>query len=142
MLLLDRWLGLADRISRYAIWFGGTLVLISAFVVSVDVLLGRQPDVGPIDVVVCITDASNLERNLYLLSQVLDLELPTVLVLNMWDAAQRIGLQIDVEELRKTARVMALAGGESKTQAIAGALKLGVIDVLVTDKFTAARLTA
>ena len=69
-------------------------------IVSVDVLLGRQPDVGPIDVVVCITDASNLERNLYLLSQVLDLELPTVLVLNMWDAAQRNGLQIDVDELR------------------------------------------
>jgi DNA-binding transcriptional regulator LsrR (DeoR family) len=51
-----------------------------------------------------------------------------------------IGLSL--EELRKTARVMALAGGESKTQAIAGALRLGVIDVLVTDKFTAARLTA
>ena len=49
-----------------------------------------------------------------------------------------IGLTL--EELRKTDRVMALAGGESKTQAIAAALKLGVIDVLVTDKFTAARL--
>lgn len=50
-----------------------------------------------------------------------------------------IGLTL--EELRKTNRVMALAGGESKTKAIEGALKLGVIDVLVTDKFTAARLT-
>jgi DNA-binding transcriptional regulator LsrR (DeoR family) len=49
---------------------------------------------------------------------------------------------VSLEELRKTNRVMALAGGESKTEAIAGALKLGVIDVLVTDKFTAARLTA
>lgn len=49
---------------------------------------------------------------------------------------------ITLEELRRTDRVMALAGGESKTQAIAGALKLGVIDLLVTDKFTAARLTA
>jgi DNA-binding transcriptional regulator LsrR (DeoR family) len=49
---------------------------------------------------------------------------------------------ISLEDLRRTNRVMALAGGESKTQAIAGALKLGVIDVLVTDKFTAARLTA
>jgi len=49
---------------------------------------------------------------------------------------------ISLEDLRKTSRVMALAGGESKTQAIAGALKSGVIDVLVTDKFTAARLTA
>lgn len=49
---------------------------------------------------------------------------------------------ISLEELSKTNRVMALAGGESKTAAIAGALKLGVIDILVTDKFTAARLTA
>ncbi|MFN5997711.1 MAG: sugar-binding transcriptional regulator [Paracoccaceae bacterium] len=49
---------------------------------------------------------------------------------------------ISLEDLSKTDRVMALAGGESKTAAIAGALKLGVIDILVTDKFTAARLTA
>lgn len=49
---------------------------------------------------------------------------------------------ISLEDLKKAERVMALAGGESKTEAIAGALKLGVIDVLVTDKFTAARLTA
>lgn len=49
---------------------------------------------------------------------------------------------ISMEELRKAQRVMALAGGASKTAAIAGALRLGVIDVLVTDKFTAARLTA
>lgn len=49
---------------------------------------------------------------------------------------------ISLEDLRRTDRVMALGGGESKTQAIDGALKLGVIDVFVTDKFTAARLTA
>ncbi|MGL4312148.1 MAG: sugar-binding transcriptional regulator [Paracoccaceae bacterium] len=48
---------------------------------------------------------------------------------------------ISLEQLRKAGRVMALAGGESKTTAIAGALRLGVIDILVTDKFTAARLT-
>ncbi|MCZ0963831.1 sugar-binding transcriptional regulator [Paracoccus benzoatiresistens] len=51
-----------------------------------------------------------------------------------------IGITLD--ELKKAERVMALAGGASKTEAIAGALKLGIIDVLVTDKFTAARLTA
>ena len=49
---------------------------------------------------------------------------------------------ISLEDLKRADRVMALAGGESKTQAIAGALKLGGVDVLVTDKFTAARLTA
>jgi TRAP-type mannitol/chloroaromatic compound transport system permease small subunit len=39
--LLDRWLGLADRLSHYAIWTGGTLVLASAILVSVDVLLRK-----------------------------------------------------------------------------------------------------
>ena len=67
--------------------------------VSVDVLLGRQPDVGQIDAVVCIVDASNLERNLYVFSQVLDLGLPTVLVLNMWDVANERGIQINSAEL-------------------------------------------
>lgn len=41
MILLDRWLGLADRLSRYAIWVGGALVLASAFLVSIDVLLRK-----------------------------------------------------------------------------------------------------
>ena len=50
-----------------------------------------------------------------------------------------IGITLD--DLRKAGRVMALAGGPAKTPAIAGALRLGVIDVLVTDRFTAARLT-
>lgn len=48
---------------------------------------------------------------------------------------------ITLEQLKKADRVIALAGGASKTEAIAGALRLGIIDVLVTDKFTAARLT-
>lgn len=68
--------------------------------VSVEVLLGQQRDVGKIDAVVCITDASNLERNLYVVSQVLDLGLPTVLVLNMWDVAEHRGIVINVGELR------------------------------------------
>ncbi|MDK4741459.1 sugar-binding transcriptional regulator [Rhizobium sp. LEGMi198b] len=49
-----------------------------------------------------------------------------------------IGISLD--ELAKVDRVIALAGGEKKTAAIAGALRIGVIDTLVTDKFTAQRL--
>lgn len=45
-------------------------------------------------------------------------------------------------DLLRIPRVIALAGGASKTQAIMGALRTGAIDVLVTDKFTAARLVA
>lgn len=44
------------------------------------------------------------------------------------------------EDLIRIPRVMALAGGVAKTAAIMGALRTGAIDVLVTDKFTAARL--
>ncbi|MCM2292444.1 sugar-binding transcriptional regulator [Allorhizobium sp. BGMRC 0089] len=49
-----------------------------------------------------------------------------------------IGLPL--EDLSRVERVIALAGGQKKTEAIAGALKTGVIDVLVTDRFTAERL--
>ena len=51
------------------------------------------------DVVVAVTDATNLERNLYLIVQLLELELPTVVVLNMMDIADKQGLKIDVTEL-------------------------------------------
>lgn len=67
--------------------------------VSVDVLLGRQPEVGQIDAVLCIVDAANLERNLFLVSQVLDLRLPAVVVLNMYDVARQRGAEIDVPKL-------------------------------------------
>lgn len=67
--------------------------------VSVDVLLGRQSDVGRPDAVICIVDASNLERNLYLVSQVLDLGDPVVLVLNMSDVAQARGITIEAAKL-------------------------------------------
>src|SRR5258708_31044515 len=63
--------------------------------VAVNVLLGRQAEIGTPDVVVCIVDASNIERNLYLISQVLDLALPTVVVLNMSDVAANRGIEVD-----------------------------------------------
>ncbi|MFO1095130.1 MAG: ferrous iron transport protein B [Planctomycetaceae bacterium] len=69
--------------------------------VTVDVLLGLQPEVGPIDAILCIVDAAHLERNLFLTSQLLELGVPLVLVLNMWDAAQRQGITIDVGQLEQ-----------------------------------------
>lgn len=47
---------------------------------------------------------------------------------------------MSLEELSKVDRVLALAGGPSKTDAIRGALRTGTIDVLITDVFTASRL--
>ena len=68
-------------------------------VIAVDVLLGQQTDVDEPDVVLCIVDASNLERNLYLLSQLLELDRPIVVALNMMDLATAAGLKIDVDRL-------------------------------------------
>jgi len=45
-----------------------------------------------------------------------------------------------LEDLANVDRVIGLAGGQLKTEAIFGALKTGVLDVLITDKFTAQRL--
>ena len=69
--------------------------------VTVDVLLARRQDTPAPDVVLCIVDASNLERNLYLVSQALELELPLVVALNMSDVAQQRGIEIDREQLAK-----------------------------------------
>src|SRR3954468_4911502 len=69
--------------------------------VAVDVLLGRRDDVARCDAVICIVDAGNLERNLYLVSQVLELGLPTVVALNMIDIARDRGLTINVEQLSR-----------------------------------------
>ncbi len=67
--------------------------------VTVDILLGRQAAQQHIDAIICVADAGNLERNLYLLGQILELNLPTILALNMWDSAQASGLCIDVSRL-------------------------------------------
>ena len=69
--------------------------------VAVDVLLRQRDDVAPVQCVLSIVDASNLERNLYLVSQVLALGLPTVVALNMVDIAEARGLQIDVPRLER-----------------------------------------
>lgn len=69
--------------------------------VAVEVLLGLRAEIEPIHAVVCIVDASNLERNLYLVNQVLELNLPTVIALNMLDIAADKGLTIDVPGLRE-----------------------------------------
>ena len=52
------------------------------------------------DVVAVVVDASNIERNLLLFSQVYDLQLPTLLILNMVDLASRKELEVDVDELQ------------------------------------------
>jgi ferrous iron transport protein B len=67
--------------------------------IATDVLLGRVKHTPLPELVICVVDASNLERNLYLISQIIDNHLPVVIALNMMDVAERDGLKIDVKRL-------------------------------------------
>jgi ferrous iron transport protein B len=69
--------------------------------VAVDLLVGRRPEEPTIDMVLCIVDAGNLERNLYLLSQVLEIDLPTVVAVNMLDVAKERGIEVDLTQLQR-----------------------------------------
>lgn len=67
-------------------------------IIVADVLLGQQQgEVNP-DALLVVLDASNIERNLYLCSQLLELGKPTVVVLNMIDIARRRGVTVKQEE--------------------------------------------
>ena len=66
-----------------------------------NVLLGNQPGTKKPDLVVFILDANNFERNLYLALQVIELKIPMLLVLNMWDEMERSGKKIDLEKMKR-----------------------------------------
>jgi len=66
-----------------------------------DVILGRIANMPAPDVIVAVVDATNLERNLYLVTQLLDYERPLVIALTMIDLAERRGIEIDAQALSK-----------------------------------------
>ncbi len=67
--------------------------------IALEVLLGRAPDGWRPDVVVVVADAAHLSRNLFLVSQVLEVGVPVVLALNQMDVAEAQRIEIDVPEL-------------------------------------------
>src|SRR5437763_5127663 len=67
--------------------------------VTVDLLLGRRSEEPRPDVVVSIVDATNLDRHLYLTSQLFDLGEPVVVAVNMIDAAKAQGITVNCDTL-------------------------------------------
>src|SRR3954466_10743744 len=67
--------------------------------ISRDVLLNRLPELPAPSLIVVVVDGSNLQRNLYYATQVIELGHPTVLALNMIDVAEANGQQIDAAKL-------------------------------------------
>ena len=68
--------------------------------VTRDVLFGKQEGEALPDVIVLVVDATNLRLNLRLVLEVLQLQRPTVLALNMMDVARKRGVVIDTEKLQ------------------------------------------
>ncbi len=66
-----------------------------------DVLFGRREDTPQPDRIICVVDAANLERNLYLVHQILDLGRPVIVALNMMDMAAAAGLKVDAAALER-----------------------------------------
>ena len=70
--------------------------------ISRDVLLHRLPELPPPDLIVVVVDASNLQRNLYYATQVVELGHPTIIALNMVDVAEANGHHIDEKKLSES----------------------------------------
>jgi ferrous iron transport protein B len=65
-----------------------------------DALHGRLDGHPAPNAALVVVDATNLERNLFLTSQVLELDIPVVVALNMMDMAEREGIRIEIAKLR------------------------------------------
>ncbi|MHC4290983.1 MAG: ferrous iron transport protein B [Planctomycetota bacterium] len=74
-------------------------------------IFGERPDV-----VVDVLDASNLERNLYLATQLMEMQVPLVLVFNMSDVARSKGLEFDLKQMEKLlgARIVPMVASKRK----------------------------
>lgn len=68
--------------------------------IVLDTLINKDKEDYP-DVVIVVADVTNIKRNLFLFSQIKDLEIPTILALNMSDQMKRKGISIDVDKLKK-----------------------------------------
>jgi len=91
-----------DGIDAVAVDLPGTYSLAAASPdeqVVLDVLTGRSEGTPRPDAVVCVVDATNLGRNLFLVSQIGETGLPIVVALNMSDEAERKGIRIDAAKL-------------------------------------------
>ncbi len=106
--------------------------------VAVRALIGSGETARP-HVVLCIVDATNLDRNLFLLTQVLESGLPVVVCLTMVDVAKREGMRIDYRELSRRLGVPIVPVHATRRQGISQ-LKAALRDSAVAGDAATARV--
>ena len=73
---------------------------------------------GGVDAVINIVDATNIERNLYLTLQLIELQLPMVIALNMMDEVRSAGTYIDIDKLSEALDVPVVPVSASKNEGV------------------------
>lgn len=96
-------------------------------IIARDFLVHDRPDV-----IVNVVDATNLERNLYLTVQLLELGVPVIVALNIYDEAEKKGYRIDIPKMEQALGVTVVAtvatrktGLDELLEAVAGAMAEG-----------------
>lgn len=74
-----------------------------------EILMGKLAEVPKPDVIIAAVDATNLERNLYLVTQLLEFGVPVVIALTMIDLAEKQNLEIDISKLSKLLKIPVVA---------------------------------
>ncbi len=82
-------------------------------VIARDFLAKEKPDL-----IINVVDATNLERNLYLTIQLMELGIPIVMALNIYDEAKKKGIEIDIEKLEKLLGIRVVPTVATKKQGI------------------------
>ncbi|WP_010522187.1 ferrous iron transport protein B [Aquimarina agarivorans] len=85
--------------------------------VVIEVLLNKKDKDYP-DVAVVVSDVENLKRNLLLFTQIKDLDIPTILVINMADRMKRKGISLNIPELEKTLKTNVVLMSARKKQGL------------------------
>jgi ferrous iron transport protein B len=92
------------------------------------------------DLIINIVDASNLERNLYLTSQLIEMRVPMILALNMMDAVKQRGIKIDVDFLAQTLGCPVIPISASTKGGI-GALMAAINSAAITKPIPTAKIS-
>ena len=100
--------------------------------VAVEVLTADTSEQSGVNLIVCVVNALLLQRNLFLVSQLLELGKPVVIALNMIDVAESRGMQIDVARLSEQIGVPVVATSAAKRTGI-DSLKQAISDQLSGD---------
>ncbi len=95
-------------------------------IIARDYILDEKPDV-----IINIVDATNIERNLYLTTQVIELGIPVVVALNMMDAVEAKGDKIDIAMLEKCLGIPVMPTSANKGRGI-GELMQKALQVVQT----------